>query len=136
MAFVRHIEHLKYRHLFVWEVRQFRFRVRQMSTKIWHQNDRMFVQKAMIRSRLCQLGAHQTHKNGCRHRPGIVTVTNTCAWCRNIYRDRRATYLHHQQSWKRGYCTEECSHLHTVVIPINTSCSHCDQHFESFAMFA
>ena len=24
----------------------------------------------------------------------------------NIYRDRRATYLHHQQSWKRGYWPE------------------------------
>ena len=83
---------------------------------------------------LRQLVAHQTHKHGYRHPPGIVTVTNTCVWCRNIYRDRRATYLHHQQSWKRGYCTGRGSHLHTVVIPVNTSCSHCDQHFESVAM--
>ena len=83
---------------------------------------------------LRQLVAHQTHKHGYRHPPGIVTVTNTCVWCRNIYRDRRATYLHHQQSWKRGYCTGRCSHLHTVVIPVNTTCSHCDQHFESVAM--
>ena len=29
---------------------------------------------------------------------------------------------------------ERGSHLHTVVIPVNTSCSHCDQHFESVAM--
>ena len=79
---------------------------------------------------LRQLVAHQTHKHGYRHPPGIVTVTNTCVWCRNIYRDRRATYLHHQQSWKRGCCTGRSSHLHTVVIPVNTSCSHCDQHFE------
>ena len=83
---------------------------------------------------LRQLVAHQTHKHCCRHPPGIVTVTNTCVWCRNIYRDRRATYLHHQQSWKRGYCTWRGCHLHTVVIPVNTSCSHCDQHFESVAM--
>ena len=83
---------------------------------------------------LRQFVAHQTHKHGYRHPPGIVTVTNTCAWCRNIYRDRRATYLHHQQSWKRGYCTGRGSHLHTVVIPVNTSCSHSDQHFESVAM--
>ena len=26
------------------------------------------------------------------------------------------------------------SHLHTVVIPLNTTCSHCDQHYESVAM--
>ena len=83
---------------------------------------------------LRQLVAHQTHKHGHRHPPGIVTVTNTSVWCRNIYRDRRATYLHHQQSWKRGYCTGRGSHLHTVVIPVNTSCSHSDQHFESVAM--
>ena len=83
---------------------------------------------------LRQLVAHQTHKHGYRHQPGIVTVTNTCVWCRNIYRDRRATYLHHQQSWKRRYCTERSSHLHTVVMPVNTSCSHCDQHSESVAM--
>ena len=55
---------------------------------------------------LRQLVAHQTHKHGYRHPPGIVTVTNTCVWCRIIYRGRRATYLHHQQSWKRGYCRE------------------------------
>ena len=72
---------------------------------------------------LRHLVAHQTHKHGYR-------VTNTCVWCRNIYRDRRATYLHHQQSWKRGYCTGRGSHLHTVVILVNTTCSHCDQHFE------
>ena len=83
---------------------------------------------------LRQLVAHQTHKHGYRHPPGIVTVTTTCVWCRNIYRDRRATYRHHQQSWKWGYCTGRSSHLHTVVIPVNTSCSHCDQHFESVAM--
>ena len=83
---------------------------------------------------LRQLVTHQTHKHGYRHPPGIVTVTNTCEWCRNIYRDRRATYLHHQKSWKRGYCTGRSSHLHTVVIPDNTTCSHCDQHFESVAM--
>ena len=74
------------------------------------------------------------HKHGYRHPPGIVTVTNTCVWCRNIYRDQRATYLHHQQSWKGGYCTGRGSHLHIVVIPVNTTCSHCDQHFESLAM--
>ena len=50
---------------------------------------------------LRQSVAHQTRKHGYRHPPGIVTVTNTCVWCRNTYRDRRATYLHHQQSWKR-----------------------------------
>ena len=61
-------------------------------------------------------------------------MTNTCVWCQNIYRGRRATYPHHQQSWKRGYCTGKGSHLHTVVIPVKTSCSHCDQHFESVAM--
>ena len=83
---------------------------------------------------LRQLVAHQTHKHGHRYPRGIVTVTNTCVWCRNIYRDRRATCLHHQQSWKRAYCTGRGSHLHTVVIPVNTSCSHCDQHFESVAM--
>ena len=60
-------------------------------------------------------------------------MTNTCVWCRNIYRDRRATYLHHQHSGKRGYCTGRSS-LHTVVIPVNTTCSQCDQHFESVAM--
>ena len=76
---------------------------------------------------LRQLVAHQTHKHGYRHPPGIVTVTNTCVWCRNIYRDQR-------QSWKRGYCTGRGCHLHTVVIQVNTSCSHCDQHFESVAM--
>ena len=69
---------------------------------------------------LRQLVADQTHKRGYRHPPGIVTVTNTCVWCRNIYRDRRATYLHHQQSWKRGYCRGRGCHLHTVVIPVNT----------------
>ena len=57
-----------------------------------------------------------------------------CVWCRNIYRDRRATYLHHQQSWKRRYCTGRCSHLHTVDIQVIITCSHCDQHFESVAM--
>ena len=36
---------------------------------------------------LRQLVAHQTHKHGYRHPPVIVTVTNTCVWCRNIYRD-------------------------------------------------
>ena len=45
---------------------------------------------------LRQLVAHQTQKHGYGHPPGSVTVTNTCVWCRNIYRDRRATYLHHQ----------------------------------------
>ena len=80
------------------------------------------------------LVAHQTHKHGYRHPPGIVPVTNTCVWCRNIYRDRRATYLHHQQSWKRGYCTGRGSYLHTLVIPVNTSRSHFDQHFESVAV--
>ena len=83
---------------------------------------------------LRQLVAHQTHKHGYRHPPGIVTVTNTCVWCRNIHRDRRATYLHHQQSWTRGYCTGKGSHLHIVVAPVNTTCSHCDQHFDSVAM--
>ena len=82
----------------------------------------------------CQLVAHQTHKHGYRHPPGIVTVTNTCVWCRNNYRDRRATCLHHQQSWKREYCSGRGSHLHTVVIPVNTTCSHCDQHFEPVTM--
>ena len=82
---------------------------------------------------LRQFVARQTHKHGYRHPPGIVTVTNTCVWCRNIYRDRRATYLHHQQSWKRAYCTGRGSHLLTVVIPVNTTCSHCDQRFESVA---
>ena len=81
-----------------------------------------------------QLLAQQTHKHGYRHPPGIVTVTNTCVWCRNIYRDRRATCLNHQHSWKRGYCTGRGGHLHTVVIPVNTTCSLCDQHFESVAM--
>ena len=72
---------------------------------------------------LRQLVADQTHKHGYRHplSPGIVTVTNTCEWCRNIYRDRRATYLHHQRSWKRRYCTGKSSHLHTVVIPVMLS---------------
>ena len=83
---------------------------------------------------LRQLVTHQTRKHGYRNQPGIVTVTNTCVWFQNIYKDRRATYLHHQQSWKRGYCTGKGSHLHTVVIPVKTSCSHCDQHFESVAM--
>ena len=83
---------------------------------------------------LRQLVTHQTHKHGYRNPPGIVTVTNTCVWCQNIYKDRRATYLHHQQSWKRGYCTGNGSHLHTVVIPVKTSCSHCDQHFNSVAL--
>ena len=67
---------------------------------------------------LRQLVTHQTHKHGYRHPPGIVTVTNTCEWCRNIYRDRRTTYLHHQKSWTRGYCTGRSSHLHTVVTPM------------------
>ena len=75
---------------------------------------------------LRQLVAHQNRKHGCRHPPGIVTVTNTCVWCRNIYRDRRA--------WKRGYCTGRGTHLHTVVVQVNITCSHCDQHFESVAM--
>ena len=64
-----------------------------------------------------QLVAHQTRKHGYRHPPGIVTVTNTCKWCQNIFRDRRATYLYHQQSWKRSFCTGRGSHLHTVVAP-------------------
>ena len=72
---------------------------------------------------LRQFVARQTHKHGYIHPPSIVTVTNTCVWCRNIYRDRRATYLHHQQSRKRRYCTGRGSHLHTVVIPVNTTCS-------------
>ena len=29
---------------------------------------------------------------------------------------------------------ERGRHLHTVVIPVNTTCSHCDQHFESVAI--
>ena len=106
-----------------------------MSTKTWHQNDRMFVQNARIRLRLCASSLlTKLTSTADRHPPGIVTVTNTCVWCRNVYRDRRATYLHHQQSWKWGYCTGRGSHLHTAVIPINTSYSHCDQHFESVAM--
>ena len=83
---------------------------------------------------LRQLVTHQTRKRGYRNLQGIVTVTNTCVWCQNIYKDRRATYLHHQQSWNRGYCTGKGSHLHTLVIPVKTSCHHCDQHFESVAM--
>ena len=47
--------------------------------------------------------------------------------------DRRATYLHHQ-SWKRGCCTGRGSYLHTVVALVNTTCSHCDQHFDPVAM--
>ena len=83
---------------------------------------------------LRQLVTHQTHKHGYRNPPGIVTVTNTSVWSQNIYKDRRATYLHQQQSWKREYCTGKGSHLHTLVIPVKTSCPHCDQHFESVAM--
>ena len=66
-----------------------------MSAKMWHQNDRMFVQNAMIRLRHCasslliKLTSTVTDTT-----PGIVTVTNTCVWCRNIYRDRRTTYRH------------------------------------------
>ena len=105
-----------------------------MSVKMRHQNDRTFVQSAMELLRLCASSWLIRLTSTDRHPPGIVTVTNTCVWCRNIYRDRRATYLHHQQSWKRGYCTGRGCHLHTEVIPVNTTCSHCDEHFESVAM--
>ena len=135
MAFGQRIELSKHHHRFVWEA---------PPILIPPATDE-FEEEAPERPYVCpecngafetlrQLVPHQTHKHGYRHPPGIVTVTNTCVWCRNIYRDRRATYLHHQQSWKRGYCTGRCSHLHTVVIPVNTTCSHCDQHFESVAM--
>ena len=98
-----------------------------------------FGEEAPERLNICtetlrQLVAHQSHKHGYRHPPCIVTVTSTCVWCQNIYRDRRATYLHHQQSWKRGFCTGRSSHLHTVVAPANTTCSHCDRQFDSVAM--
>ena len=53
MAFVRRIELFKHHHHLVWEVRQFCFRLRQMSAKMWHQSRRMFVQSAMMRLRLC-----------------------------------------------------------------------------------
>ena len=33
-----------------------------------------------------------------------------------------------------GILYGKCSHLHTVVIPVNTTCSHCDQHFKSVPM--
>ena len=63
-----------------------------MSVKMRHQNDRTFVQSAM--ERLRQLVAHQTHKHGYRHPPGIVTMTNTCERCRNITRiDERRIFI-------------------------------------------
>ena len=82
-------------------------------------NDRVFVQSATERLRLCAS-------------LWLITTANTDADIHLAL--SQATYLHHQQSWKRGYCTGRCCHLHTVDIPVNITCSHCDQHFESVAM--
>ena len=109
--------------------------MRLRSKRKWQLNDLLSVQPAMIRLRPCvSLVPIKLASTGTEIHLGIVTVTNTCVWCQNIHKDRRATYLHHQQSWKRGYCTGKGSHLHTLVILVKTSCSRCDQHFESVSM--
>ena len=82
---------------------------------------------------LRQLVAHQTHKHGQTPTWYRRSDQHVCMVSERL-QGSTCDLLHHQQSWKRRYCTGRGCHLHTVVIPVNTTCSHCDEHFESVAM--